>query len=267
MANEQHIQWLLEGVEAWNERREEGGELADVDPDFSGANIRDLFADTFDIPHMEPTPLSEYNLVGANFTNANLWNTDFTGAELVAADLIGADLIRANFSGSDLEETDFTNAKLWIANLTGAKFLGANLTNAELDEAELDGANFIGANLSGVSLNSTQLSRAILYHINESPEQYHGMPESVTSIGELLTAVRQLSSYYEYSDWDTTLYFRGEYCTGWGLRPSVMRDEGLIASEGKMLLDLISQRPEEFGGQDLAMDQWVLTFGASLRNG
>ena len=39
LANPQHIEWILEGVESWNARREQGDFWADLD----GANLPALF--------------------------------------------------------------------------------------------------------------------------------------------------------------------------------------------------------------------------------
>ena len=60
-----------------------------------------------------------------------------------------------------------------------------------------------------------------------------------------------------------TLYYRGERDSAWDLRPSVMRPSNdgtfnLRAHEGEMLRDLISRRPEDFGGMTSALEQMVI---------
>ncbi len=113
MANQQHVEWLLKGKEAWNTRYcQEDGDLFGVDVDLSGADIREFFADYLDLPHMTPTPLAQYALYGANFTGADLWNADLTGARLMSAGLVSAKLIHANLTNADLEEADLTDAQL-----------------------------------------------------------------------------------------------------------------------------------------------------------
>ena len=104
MAEQRHIEWLLEGVEAWNRRREQ----EDFRPDFSGADLRD----------------------------AKLRYADFLQANLTNAVLIKADLRDATISNTDLRDADFS-----FTNLSGANLLNANLSGADLRQADLSGAN------------------------------------------------------------------------------------------------------------------------------
>ena len=85
MANQKHIEWLLKGVNAWNERR--GRE--DFQPDFEGADIS-----------------GEFKKMGAlgNDGRAYLRGINLSGADLSRADLSRADLNGADFSGADLTE-------------------------------------------------------------------------------------------------------------------------------------------------------------------
>ena len=63
---------------------------------------------------------------------------------------------------------------------------------------------------------------------------------------------------------DVLYYFRGESCSGWDLRPSVMRPEVntsdfiLRLSEGRMLTELMRRRPEEFVPSTCTLDEWVI---------
>ena len=54
MANQQHIEWLLEGVEAWNKRFLEGN----FTPDFEGANIYWEFRKVGKLDHNGMIPLA-----------------------------------------------------------------------------------------------------------------------------------------------------------------------------------------------------------------
>ena len=54
-----------------------------------------------------------------------------------------------------------------------------------------------------------------------------------------------------------TLYYRGEP-KHWKLRPSVMRQSNHRKGEGRMLLDMMTRRPEDFSGMESALSQWVL---------
>jgi uncharacterized protein YjbI with pentapeptide repeats len=60
MANQEHLDILKQGVQAWNRWREEH---PDVDPDLSNANLRH-------------TNLRGANLRGANLRDANLGDAD-----------------------------------------------------------------------------------------------------------------------------------------------------------------------------------------------
>ena len=98
------------------------------DWDLSGADLTDA-------------DLARSDLTGANLTNATLLGTKLPGANLTKADLTGANLTKADLSGG---------ATLNNANLTGANLTGANLYRANLMFAELNGADLTNANTNGV---------------------------------------------------------------------------------------------------------------------
>ncbi len=86
--------------------------------EFSGRNLRgDTFFDE----------IGGTDLVGANFSDANL-----SGSYMVKLDLS-----KANFTNADL-----TDAALDYSNLSGAYFIGTNLTGASLCYTNLTGALF-----------------------------------------------------------------------------------------------------------------------------
>ena len=123
MADSQHLEWLKEGVEAWNERRR--GRL--FKPDFSSADLLNA------------------NLLNANLRRANLQDANLRGVDLQDADLWAADLQRANLRTADLRRAD-----LW-----GAKLQGADLRDAKLQGADLRGVNLrLAKNLTQRQLNS-----------------------------------------------------------------------------------------------------------------
>ena len=114
----------------------------------------------------------DYNLRGADLSNANLWGANLRGANLRGADLSnanlrdadlrGADLSNANLWGANLRGADLSNANLWGANLRGANLRGADLSNANLRDADLRGADLSNANLWGANLRDADLSGADL---------------------------------------------------------------------------------------------------------
>ena len=78
MANPQHIEWLLEGVEAWNERREED----DFVPDFENANIYEAFNAADKLDDLGRFDLIQANLTEADLTRANLFLADLTDSRV-----------------------------------------------------------------------------------------------------------------------------------------------------------------------------------------
>ena len=139
MANQKHIEWLLKGVNAWNERRER----EDFQPDFEGADISGAFKKMGALGNDGRAYLRGINLSGADLSRADLSGADLSRADLSRADLSGADLSRAKLCKAHLIEADLTEAELDRANLSSA-----NLTRAILTNADLRKANLIGANLS-----------------------------------------------------------------------------------------------------------------------
>ncbi len=141
MANEQLLEILQGGVEAWNAwRRDNAGVF--VDPSFG------------DLTEAHPGAV---DLRGADLTGADLRGADLHGADLRGAHLGGADL-----RGADLSEAHLTGAHLGKANLHEAHLTGAHLTDAHLGGADLRGANFTRADLRGADLRVTDLRGAHL---------------------------------------------------------------------------------------------------------
>ena len=141
MADQQHLDKLRLGAEAWNKWRREA-HLARPDlteADLTGAN------------------LTLANLTGANLIDADLTGADLTGTDLTRAILTGAILTQANLIRANLTETDLARA-----DLTGTDLFGANLTLTNLIEARLTQANLTGANLARANLARADLTRANL---------------------------------------------------------------------------------------------------------
>jgi hypothetical protein len=94
MANEQHIEWLLEGVEAWNARREKDGFV----PDFTGADLKSI--------HLNGGAVVRRGGIG---TSGQLHHVNFQKAFLIKA---------------NLSECILSNGKLNYANMTDATIRG-----------------------------------------------------------------------------------------------------------------------------------------------
>ena len=226
MADPKHIAWLLEGVESWNKRRSTylpGGSR--FKPDFEGADLYSAFRKANKLNQDGRIPLAEADLTEAILTKANLESADLTKATLDSADLSGAEVSFAILAEATLRD----------AKLTKTTFHYANLTRANLTAAEPWNAN--------------------LFHpFGKILNQYPIKAKPIETIEDLLPKIQKIRDYY---DSDTTLYFRGEFECGWDLRPSVMRSN-VAGYERDMLIDLMTQRPEEFNGMPSALAQWVL---------
>lgn len=283
MADEQHIEWLMEGVESWNQRRSSSHFV----PDFSEADLYAEFRVRGKISSDNRFSLSGYNLDSSNFMNALLSNankdvfvdfsraipdranfceTDISCYELESNGrrLVGrhgakfdeASLRFTNFSNSKLAGASFKGANLFHAELSGSDMYRSILVNANLCAANLGETNLIQANLTGANLSSTKLHTAILYEQNDS--SLKSEPEiRVRRIDNVNDLIKACSAFGEHE----RLYFRGESNRAWDLRPSVMRlSNGKFQHrpyEGEMLLELISRRPEDFRDSSYALDQWV----------
>ena len=149
MANLEHLKIFDQGVDVWNEWRQQNPE---VKPDLSGAHLFGKIRD-------------QVNLRGANLSGANLSQTMLTRADIREANLIEsrislANLYRSRLSDANLRGSILVESCLSDADLYKADLSGANLSRAELIRSNLTDTNFSGANLSRAILTSAWLDSA-----------------------------------------------------------------------------------------------------------
>jgi len=149
MANPEHFAKLKEGVEAWNQWRDEN----DSRPDLSGAYF------------------IEADLHGAILGGANLNGAILIGANLSGADLRGAYLSGAILSGANLSGANLMGAYLQKANLGEANLNSADLSFASLIETVLEKANLTGCQVYGVSVWDIRLEGAIQSNLVITPSR------------------------------------------------------------------------------------------------
>ena len=148
MANPQHVEWLREGVESWNRRREN----TPFTPDLSGVNFQDLFTrirrfqyqdgdEKYYTLNVQDTDLDGINLSNANLSGATLSYLRFKDANFRAAELINADFAFSKFFTSDFSLADFSGANLNLALLHEANLRGANFQNTYVRGAILEGSD------------------------------------------------------------------------------------------------------------------------------
>lgn len=183
MANQRHIQWLLEGTDSWNRRRK----AQDFQPDFSAANLRDAFLNAkTNHPARQtnrPIQLPSVDLKRANLANAILGNAVLTNADLQDANCSAAYLYGANLSGSRLDNANFAGADLAYANLTGAVLQRANLSRADLTGIDFTGIDLTQTNLDGANLTGVEPVELML----KTSEDQRGQSERSPAYQRIIT--------------------------------------------------------------------------------
>jgi hypothetical protein len=143
MANPGHLKILRQGVDVWNDWRQE--HIAEfIDIDFIGAD-----------------------LYKANLCEANLRRANLTNAFLFKANLLGADLSFACLQKAQLGATNLNFARLSGANLSCTMLLDSNLSCADLSPADPSGTDLrpvdlFTTHLGGASLAKPNLSGAVI---------------------------------------------------------------------------------------------------------
>ena len=220
MVDETHIAWLLEGVDAWNARRDS----LDFRPNFWFADIYKAFQESGKLNNNGKVPLYRYNLEDAIFNVAILSNVDFMDAKLR-----GAKFSDARFSKTNFFQADLTDAEFSVGNLGGA-----NLSCTTLKRTEL-----VQTNLTGADLTWSQFWQARLYHELDGSANSDTKKDSPKSRGKsfwnivkkpfpagigignsgnrckIRSVSELLERCFEIKDQnkDFTLYFRGERTT------------------------------------------------------
>ncbi len=182
MANPEHVRWILEGPDSWNNRRQED----QFTPDLSGVDLDEEFQKAGKLDAQGMIPLPGINLHGANLERvtarrANVEGADLCGTQLRNGNLSGARMKGVQLRGANLEIVGLWDAVLDHADLQWAVLLDAELGLASLREANLSystaeraifekadlrGANLSRANLEGASLKSAKLGDSRLRHTN-----------------------------------------------------------------------------------------------------
>ena len=225
MANQQDVEQISLGVEAWNAWRQAH---PDHVPDLSRADLLGV-------------DLGQGNLCRANLTWARLG-----GARLAEADLREAVLISADLSAAEMQGADLSGANLRQANLVGANLQAALLQQANLSRADLLGADFASASLHATilwaaDLSDANLSKADLSHADLLGTNLSGADLSGADLGGTLfrgtnlqgTSFRQAKiGYTVWSDVNLGLARGLETARHFG--PSTVGTDTLLRSQGQL---------------------------------
>ena len=172
VANPEHLAILKQGVEVWNEWREDHPSIR---PDLQEAELAgsNLITANLSNGNMREADLGQAklglaNLKNANFKRAHLDEAYLSHANLGGANISKATLISANMESSDMTGTNadhanfcyanFKNAKLSKAVITTCNLIGTNLESAKLDGASIRGSALLSAYLSETDLQGTDFS-------------------------------------------------------------------------------------------------------------
>jgi len=142
MANQEHLDILKQGVEVWNQWRENNPHIR---PDLFDARLAGAYLSSANLQYAN---MVQVQLAGANLSRANLLGADLHGAILTRANLREANLNSADAFMALLEGAILEFAGLSVANLASAKLVSANLTGASLHSTNLSGADLRDADLS-----------------------------------------------------------------------------------------------------------------------
>jgi len=160
MANPEHLKILEQGVERWNQWRQ-NRECARLIPDLSKANIewKNLRGIDFYNTNLDQANLDSVDIQGANLREATLFKADLRSATLIKANLCMANLREANLNKAVLRGADIQRADLQEASLNYADLRGANLEGAHLRGAHFEDGKFHEANLKRAYLNDAHFYR------------------------------------------------------------------------------------------------------------
>jgi uncharacterized protein YjbI with pentapeptide repeats len=172
MVDKKHLEILMQGVEVWNEWRDNNPY---IDPDLSyaelkGANLDDvnfygvnlsganLFKATLIHAGVSLVNFSHANLGEVNLNNANVYGSNLSSANLCNAHLQSATLSRANLFNANVTNANFIYAKLILSYLRETNFNNSNLFQADLSDAVFDKTDFTHAKLGWTVFTDNNLS-------------------------------------------------------------------------------------------------------------
>ena len=172
MANEQHVEMIKKGSEAWNQWRKEN---PDEVIDLSEADLRGL-------------ALAKANFKNANLKLAKLQFSNLAGASLEGANMEQARLQEVNLQGAQLENANLKKCNLMEANLQNTNLQNADVQSAQFNEDVMFGqTNLRGANLLDASgLSVMQIQSSLVDKDTQLPEYLNDDMEDEDFINSMI---------------------------------------------------------------------------------
>jgi uncharacterized protein YjbI with pentapeptide repeats len=173
MANEEHIEILAQGVQAWNEWREAN---PDVAPDLRGLHMtgqHDVLmnrnADEPSLLFLNGTPrewmangLAGINLDKADLNGAVIEHVNLAGATLRHSVLRFANVTYTSIGDSDLRGAHIAASRLFRVSLASSNLQHAFLAGNAIHESDMSNCDLTGANLAYTSLCNVNMSGGTL---------------------------------------------------------------------------------------------------------
>lgn len=187
MAQQEHLDLIKQGVEAWNNWRNKHPRTV---PDLRGAHLSRVnlggtyFSDNelnSDINENEARVVISYNLNKANLSNAYLRHADLSDADFDKAKLHKAKIAMADLSGADLSNADLSEAELQYTNLYRAILVETDFTKANLVGAQFTGNELTGANFSYAIIGDTHFSSVDLRQVKGLETARHTSPSYLST--------------------------------------------------------------------------------------
>jgi len=267
MANEEHLKLIKQGVQVWNEWRQENPHIA---VNLFRANLEGLYLAGVDLRHAD--------LRRAELSRSFLRHADLSDACLLGANLSQSDLKRAILQRAILRDANLSGADLSQANLSLTYLSDANLSNASLIDVQIDRTQLTGACIENWKVdNVAQLENAICEYVYLKQNRQECRPRLGTfEPGELVSLCQRMADIFELRfhqglEWSALLAALRYLTEQPGLNN--VRIRGLEqADDGSMILvlqippfadrdDLRKQLLTEYQRQLKALDQKYLTQG------
>ena len=164
MPNQEHLDILYQGTQAWNKWRQQN---PDTRPDLSAADLKGFKPIEPGLDELEALLDSlSLNLSEVNLRDADLRQAKLSHADLSRSDLSGARFDNADLGWADLGGTSASNASFKQANLRNAKLIGSFFEFAHLNQADLNNTDFWNARLFGADLSEATLRKASFVEAN-----------------------------------------------------------------------------------------------------